>query len=148
MESEREMSEQGKYQVSFSGQFRESQLAVGEHNVLEQRVGLAASERLDPVELQALVRELAAMRELVAARASAEQREEALGRVGELEAATVAADEPEPGRLARGYRWFLQNVPDVAESVSSLLLGPLVGKLVGGGTGAMAAALGADDHRP
>jgi hypothetical protein len=139
------MSEQGKYQVSFPGQFHESQISVGEHNVLNQQLGRAATERLDPAELRALAAELARVRELVAARTSPEGREEALGQVGQLEAATVGADEPEPRRLARVYRWFLNNAPDVAESVASLLLGPLVGKLVGGGTGAVAAALGADD---
>jgi hypothetical protein len=36
--------------------------------------------------------------------------------------------------------------PDLAESVSSLLLGPFVGKLVGGPAEAIAAALGGGAH--
>jgi hypothetical protein len=141
------MNEQSKYQVSFSGQFKESQVAVGEHNTLDQRIGTAASERLEPTELEALRRDLASLHEQVARGAPSGQRDQALEQVGQLVAGTVAADEPEPGRLARVYRWFVRNAPDLAESVASLLLGPLVGKLVGGGAGVMAAALGADERR-
>jgi hypothetical protein len=139
------MNEQAKYQVSFPGQFHESQISVGDHNALEQRIGTAARERLGPRELETLARELGRVRELAAAQSGPLTRDEALSRVDELEAATIGADQPEPGRLARVYRWFVENAPDVAESVSSLLLGPLVGKLVGAGSGAIAAALGADE---
>ncbi|MBV9335732.1 MAG: hypothetical protein JO243_07540 [Solirubrobacterales bacterium] len=86
------------------------------------------------------------MRDLVSVRVPLEVRNEALTQISELQSATVAADQPEPGRLARVYRWFLDNAPGLAESVSTMLLGPLVGKLVGGGTGAVAAALGAGEH--
>jgi hypothetical protein len=120
---------------------------MGEDIELEQRVGLAASERLDSTELGALLREFASLRDLVPAWVPAEQRDDALSHIRELQAATVSADQPEPGRLARLHRWFLDNVPGLAESVSTLLLGPLVGKLVGGGTGAMAAALGTGEQK-
>jgi hypothetical protein len=96
---------------------------------------------------EALRRDLASLHEQVARGAPSGQRDEALEQVAQLVAGSVAADEPEPGRLARVYRWFTQNAPDLAESVASLLLGPLVGKLVGGGAGVMAAALGADERQ-
>lgn len=139
------MSDEPRYQPIFSGQFRDGvQIAVGQGNQQDQRIEAAPGERLDATELEALKRELDAIRALVAMRASHENQDAALGRIDELESATVGAAEPEPRRIARVYRWFLDNVPDLAESVSSLLLGPLVGKLVGGGAGAMAAALGAE----
>jgi hypothetical protein len=140
------MSEQGKYEVSFSGTFSESQFSVGDHNLLQQRVGEAARERLEPAEVEALARDLRDIRDRTAAQTPPDRRDEALSRVGELEATTMGADHPEPARIARVYRWFLRNAPDIAESVSTLLLGPLVGKLVGGGTGAIAAAVGAEDE--
>jgi hypothetical protein len=139
------MSDQPKFQVSFSGDLRQNQVVIGDNNTVQQQIGLAARERLDDGELQTLIAELAGVRELVAARAPGDVRDQALGQVDELRAGTTAADHPEPSRLARVYRWFLDNVPDLAESVSTILLGPVVGKLVGGGAGAMAAALGADD---
>ena len=96
--------------------------------------------------MEALARDLRNIRDLVEAESPREGRDEALSRVGELEAATIGADHLEPTRIARVYRWFLRNAPDIAESVSTLLLGPLVGKLVGGPSGAIAAALGAEDE--
>jgi hypothetical protein len=88
------------------------------------------------------MQEFSALRDLVASRVSPDQQQAALTQVGELEAATLSTEEPEPRRLARLYRWFVDNAPGLAESVATLLLGPLVGKLVGGGAGAMAATLG------
>lgn len=138
------MSEASKYQMNFSGQFTGSQLVVGEHNTAEQHVTLPAGGRLDPQELEVLTQQLAQLRDQVTAQLAGDDRQQALAMVDDLEAQTLSPQEPEPRRLARVYRWFLNNGPDVAESISSLLLGPLVGKLVGGGTSAMAAALGAD----
>lgn len=135
------MSDQPKYQVSFPGQFSATQIAVGEGNTLHQTVSPTVRERLDDAELAELEGRLRELRESVAALCDADRRAEALQHVDELQAATLAADEPEPGRMARVYRWFLDNAPALAESVSTLLLGPLVGKLIGGGTGAMIAAL-------
>jgi hypothetical protein len=144
------MTEQPKYHVEFSGQFTDTQVAVGEGNTLRQRITPAARERLTPEELVALAGQLAALRDAVATRAPAGQHDEALRLIDELEQAAISVDTPEPGRLARVYQWFLDNAPSLAESISTLLLGPLIGKLVGGGTGAMAAALGAGatDGRP
>jgi len=139
--------DQPKYQANFPGQFVGTQIAVGEHNTLEQKTSFAAHERLDPDELASLMQEFSALRDLVTTRVSPERREAALTQVGELETATISSDEPEPRRLALLYRWFVDNVPVLAESVATLLLGPLVGKLVGGGAGAMAATLGHRDHQ-
>jgi hypothetical protein len=138
------MSDQSKYQATFSGQFVGSQVAVGENNTLQQGAGVRTGEPLTAQEMTALMGQLADLRAQVVTHIPAEQRAQALRQIGDLEAETVAPEPPEPGRLARVYRWFLDNAPDLAESVSTLLLGPLVGKLVGGGAGAMAAALGAD----
>jgi hypothetical protein len=140
------MSDDAKYQISFSGQFADSQFVVGDHNTVSQHLGAAARERLAPAELEHLITELAAIRELVATRVPEPDRDQALGQVHELRSEALETDEPRPARLARVYRWFLENVPDLAESLSSLLLGPLVGKLVGGGAGAVAAALGGGDR--
>jgi hypothetical protein len=137
------MSEGPKYQANFSGQFTGSQVAMGENNRLQQRVGLAAAQ-LDPDELTELARQLTALKGEISARTPETQRAAALEYVAELEQGTLSEDHPQPGALARVYRWFVGNVPDLAETVSTLLLGPLVGKLVGGGAGAMAAAMGAD----
>lgn len=141
------MGDQAKYQANFTGQFFGNQISVGEHNTLEQHATFAAAQRLDPAELASLMEEFSALRDLVATRLSGDQQQAALTQVGELEAATLAAEEPEPRRLARLYRWFVDNAPALAESVATLLLGPLVGKLVGGGAGAMAATLAPEERQ-
>ena len=121
---------------------------MGESNTLEQRVEMTAGRRLDPDELAALNNQIAALRDLVAAHVPAERRDDALQNIDEIKAATAVADKTDPGRLSRAYGWFLDNAPDLAGSVAALLLGPLVGKLVGGGAGAMAAALRPGDANP
>jgi hypothetical protein len=40
---------------------------------------------------------------------------------------------------------FLNDAPDIAEGVAVVFMGPLVASMVGGGAGAIAAALGGED---
>lgn len=141
------MTDQPKYQVNFPGQFMGSQVAVGEKNKLEQQVAMTAGGRLTPDEMSQLTAELAGLRESVIANTPPDRQQAAMTELRELENAVVAEDPPEPGQLKRTYTWFLNNAPDLAGGVASLLLGPLVGKLVAGGSGAIAAALGASVER-
>jgi hypothetical protein len=140
------MSDQPKYQATFSGQFTGSQVAMGEQNKLDQHVNQTVGGGLSQQELAALMSQLTGLRERVAVEVPADRREEALRQIGDIEAAAVAQEKPEPGRLARVHQWFLNNAPDIAEGVAVVLLGPLVARLVGGGAGAIAAALGAEDN--
>jgi hypothetical protein len=141
-----EMSESdNKFNVTFSGKFDRSQFAVGDHAVLTMNAGRAATSSLAPEQLAELRQQIAALQAQVAAEAPADKREQALGMVDELAQATVAADEPDVSRLRRIARWFGSNAPELAGAVTSLLLGPLVGTLVGGAGGLAAALLSDDD---
>lgn len=140
------MSDQPKYQANFPGQFMGSQVAVGEKNKLEQHVDMTAGGRLTSEETARLTAELATLRERVTADVPPERRQAAIDELAGLKSAVVGKDSPDPSRLKRVHTWFLNNAPDLAGAVASLLLGPLVGKIVAGGTGAMAAAFGASDE--
>jgi hypothetical protein len=134
------MSDQPKYSINYSGTFTESQFAAGDHAVLTMHAGTAATSRLTDEQLEQLRYAIAQLEKDVRARAPEDRRDEALAQLTELAAATIGADEPDISRLKRIGGWFAQNVPELAGSVTTLLLGPAVGALVGG-AGKLAAAL-------
>ena len=70
-----------------------------------------------------------ALRERVLMEAPETWGDSAAERVGELEEALTA---PEPDMETTGYvkRWFLKKLPGLAGLITSLLVHPLVGKLV------------------
>jgi hypothetical protein len=66
-----------------------------------------------------------------------EEKEKALERVEELNEA-VSAKEPDLTTMEYVRNWFLKHLPSVAGSVTSLIVHPLVGKLVEVGGDALA----------
>ena len=73
----------------------------------------------------------------VAADAPANVRSEAVAQAAELERAVVA-QEPDVGGVRRVLRWFRDYAPQVAGAVVSVVINPLVGKLVEGAGTAIA----------
>ena len=70
----------------------------------------------------------------------AAERVAALGRVTELEQATLAG-EPDVTTMRTVGRWFRTNLPKLAGSVTGVLVHPIVGKLVGAAGDALVAEL-------
>lgn len=142
------MTDPSRFKINFSGTFRESQFNVGDHAVLTMHAGRAADERLTDDQLASLREQIARLEEEAATVVPEERSEAASEQLRDLAAATVGADEPDPSRLKRIGRWFVRNAPELAGSVTTLLLGPLVGTLVGAAGGLTAAMFEADDDAP
>ena len=66
---------------------------------------------------------------LVQQEAPPEKKAKALSEVGELKKA-VLADKPDLGRMESVLRWFRKNIPQLAGAVGSVILNPLIGKVV------------------
>ena len=81
-------------------------------------------------ELAELKRAFADLRAQVQGQALPEMREAAIAQVDELEKA-VHADEPDISTMEKVKNWFMKNIPVIAGSVTSVVLSPIVGKLVG-----------------
>ena len=119
-----------KYNVRI-GDVTQSQVVMGDYNTVSQKVGLTPQET---AELQSVFGDL---RKTVAEQAPPEQREEALAQAAELERAVVT-ERPDPGRTRSVLRWFRDNAPQLAGAVLSVVVNPLVGKVVEGAGQAIA----------
>ena len=108
-----------KYNVRI-GSVSHSQVSIGDYNRL---VALTPDES---AELRDLFGEF---RTSVAESVAPDRRDEALAQADELERAVVSAA-PDAGRARRALRWFRDNLPHVAATAVSVLVDPLVGKLV------------------
>jgi hypothetical protein len=72
---------------------------------------------------------LSALRELVAEQSPSDQKEEALHEVDLLQEA-VEEDEPNLSRMESVLNWFKDNIPQLAGAVASVILNPIVGKVL------------------
>ena len=66
-----------------------------------------------------------------------ERRDEAVAQAEELERAAVS-ERPDVGRVRNVLRWFRDNAPQLAGAVVSVVVNPLVGKVVEGAGEAIA----------
>jgi len=134
------MNEQGKegdvIRATISGDVS-GQVAVGKGIAQVQTAGAARPEVTEE-DLAELRRMLAELREKVAAEAPPEKRDAALERVGELEEA-VTAGEPDLTTMEYVKKWFARNLPGLAGAVVSVVVHPIVGKLVEAAGDALAA---------
>lgn len=132
------MAEQGKFNISFGGSVDRSSIAIGDYNTLVQ------TNALTPAEADELRRMFESLRGEVAAKATPASRDAAVEQAAELERAVVAGN-PDPGRVTRALRWFRDHAPEVAGAVASVVLTPVVGKLVEGAGAELAKQLFGDD---
>jgi hypothetical protein len=104
------------------------QVAVGKGITQIQTIGAVRPEvtKADLAELRQILADLKAK---VAAKAPPEKKDAALERVKELEEA-VTAGEPDLPTMEYVKRWFVKNLPDLAGAVTSVVVHPIVGKLV------------------
>ncbi|HEX3251112.1 MAG TPA: hypothetical protein VHS05_16885 [Pyrinomonadaceae bacterium] len=104
-----------------------SQVAVGHH--IEQSQVHGAPPVMTEAEMVQLRQMFEELKTKIAQEAPAAEKDKALERVDELHEA-VTAKEPDLTTMEYVRNWFVKNLPSVAGSVVSLIVHPLVGKLV------------------
>jgi len=102
------------------------QAAVGENISQTQSV---VHNVVTPAELQELRQLLADLRSKVEVEVPAENKEAALQQVDELEQA-VTEQKPNPSRMQSVKEWFAKHLPGLVGAVTSVVVHPIVGKLV------------------
>lgn len=113
-------------QVSWnSGNITGSQIVVGDSNVVIHNEAPAISR----VELKRLRTEFISLKQQIETTVPAEKREEALKKADELQMA-VLDKKPNPSKMASIRNWFVKNAPGIAGAVTSVVVHPIVGKLV------------------
>ena len=131
------MSEQDKAGRSYTAHINggvNGQFIQGDGNYQVQTIGTGPVTEADLAEVRKLLEELRAR---VEAEAPPEKKEEALQQVKELQE-TIEIKDPEdvPDRLGGVKSWFKRNLPALAGAVVSVIVNPIVGKVVeAAGTG-------------
>jgi hypothetical protein len=105
-----------------SGQFATGKNITQTHTV-------TGADHLDADERAQLVQLFAALKERIAAEAPDEERSPAIDRLDELEEA-LTAEEPDLDRVQYVKRWFVRRLPNLAGLITSVLVHPLIGKVV------------------
>ena len=113
-----------------------SQVAVGKD--ISQNQTHSTVAQLTPAELAQLHSMFDELRMKVEQQAPPEEKEKALERVDELKEA-VTAKEPDLTTMQYVKNWFGKHLPALAGAVVSVIVHPLVGKLVEAGGEALAA---------
>jgi hypothetical protein len=104
--------------------------AVGVGKGIDQRQAVGEmTTQVSAAEIADLRAAFDAMRAQVRSEAPEDKRDAALERVDELEEAVVT-DEPDPATAGYVKNWFARNLPQLAGGVVSLVVHPVVGKLV------------------
>ena len=124
------MSDAGKFNINI-GSVTDSQVVVGDYATVSQQIGLT------PDEVSELRGVFDGLKREVESQVPPEQREEALAQAAEVEASVVAG-EPDPSRFKRALAWFRANAPGLAGTVASVVVSPIVGKVVEGAGDAIA----------
>lgn len=112
------------------------QVAFGTGNVQTQ-VKQTGPAEVTEADLEELRREIAALKQRVKDESPPEQQGPALERLDELEQAVIS-DAPNLTTMQYVKQWFAKNLPTLAESVASVVVHPIVGKLVGAAGDALA----------
>jgi hypothetical protein len=98
-----------------------SRQAYSQH--YEQRSGVAEAD------LAVLQRIFAGLRAQIAAEAPLDQKTDALERIDQLEDA-IETDHPDLSTIQTVKTWFAKNMPTFAGAVTSIVVHPIVGKIV------------------
>jgi hypothetical protein len=113
------------------------QVAVGKGITQVQSIG-ATRPQITEADLAKLRQVLTDLKAKVTAKAPPEKKDAALERVGELEEA-LTVGEPDLTTIEYVKGWFVKNLPDLAGAVTSVVVHPIVGKLVEAAGDALAA---------
>ncbi len=104
------------------------QAAVGK-GISQTQTRVSTAPAVTAAELAELKKLLTDLQAKVAAEAPAEKKEAAVERVEELKEA-VTAEKPDLSTMEYVKNWFAKNLPALAGSVTSVVVHPIVGKLV------------------
>jgi hypothetical protein len=133
----REQEQSGnRISADFSGATVSGQVGVGKGIDQRQTVG-SMSTQVTQAELDDLRSAFDGVRARVRAEAPEDKQDAALERIDELEEALVT-DNPDPATAGYVKGWFSRNLPAIAGAVVSLVVHPVVGKLVEAGGNALA----------
>lgn len=102
------------------------QVAVG-HNINQSKTEV--HQAVTPEEMDELRQVLAELRNKIASEAPADKKDAALERIDELEQA-VTEKKPDLSTMEYVRNWFVKNLPGVAGAIISVVVHPIVGKLV------------------
>ncbi len=103
------------------------QVAIGNH--IQQRQQVQPAAEISEADRAVIYQLLATLRGDVAAAAPPEQQGAALERLEELETA-IAAENPDITTMAYVRQWFVKNLPTFSGAVTSVIVHPIVGKIV------------------
>jgi len=111
-----------------TGPLNNSQVAVG-NDITQTNTVNGDRPQVTSAELAELRQMLAELKAEVAANAPTDKKAAALERVTELEEA-VTAEKPDLTTMGYVKNWFVKNLPSLAGAVISVVVHPIVGKLV------------------
>ena len=126
----------GNVNVTIGGSVS-GQVAVGD-DIRQTQTIVGGDGPVTAADLDALRALLADLRAQVERAAPDTERAAALERVGELEEA-ITAEQPDLSVMEYVKGWFGKNLPAVAGTVASVVVHPIVGKVVGAAGDALAA---------
>jgi hypothetical protein len=104
-----------------------SQVAVGKNIHQEQQIG--SGNKIGPEELQQVEQLFADLKQQIAQNTPAEKKDAALERVAELHQ-EVISKKPSLSTFEYMRNWFAKNLPSMAGAVASVVVNPIVGKVV------------------
>jgi hypothetical protein len=104
------------------------QIAVGK-SITQNQVVSANPAIVTEAERAQLTRILTNLQAQVEIAAPPEKKEAALERVGELQEA-ITAEKPDLTTMEYVKKWFIKNLPTLSGAVTSVVIHPIVGKLV------------------
>lgn len=104
------------------------QIAVGKD--IRQTQSTGGGPAVSEEDIQELRQAIKALKERVKSEAPPEKAEAAVERLDELETAVIEKDEPDLTTMEYVKQWFGEHLPQLAGAVSSVVVHPIVGRLV------------------
>lgn len=127
------MPKKRKPQVSWSiGDTSGAQIVVGEGNKVignDNRIEQNKIVVLSPAELETLRDQFSDLKKEIESSAPSDKKQAALKKADELQKA-VLAKKTDTTTMTNVRDWFIKNLPGIAGTVTSVLVNPIVGKLV------------------
>jgi hypothetical protein len=112
------------------------QIAIGDgaHDIaagkqIHQVIGRPSHKQVTEADLATVRQLFADLKHQIEAQSPAEKKDSALERIAELEEAVIAK-EPDLTTMEYVKKWFSKHLPQVAGVVASVLINPIVGKVV------------------
>ncbi len=106
------------------------QVAVGKN--ISQVQNIVKSTNVTEQEIKELQNLLSSIKNEVRNNAPSDKKEPALERVNELEEAVIS-ENPDLSTIEYVQKWFTKNLPSIAGSITSVVVNPILGKLVEAG---------------